>query len=195
VEASGADAVAGTDPFAGAGGGGGPGGPGDTSDAETGVAAGAAGRAGGPTCLGASTCASSSRSRAARATDPDARSRAIAVECRPDRAERVGRNATALGVPGIEVACGAAPAALTGLARPDAIFVGGGLTSDGVLKACWEALPPRGRLQSQEPIRTDELNPEQADDQNLVLTISDQVRDTIQRGLYENLKMRRGTFR
>ena len=76
----------------------------------------------------------------------DARSRAIAVECRPERAERVGCNATALGVPGIEVICGPAPAALAGLARPDAVFVGGGLTGDGVLDRCWDALSPGGRL-------------------------------------------------
>jgi len=56
-------------------------------------------------------------------------------------------------------------------------------------------LPSRWRIQFHEPIRTDELDPEQADDQNLVMTISDQVRDTIQRGIYENLKLRRGTFR
>jgi len=77
-------------------------------------------------------------------TDP--RTRAVAVEARPDRAERVRRNATALGVPGIDVVCGAAPAALAGLARPDAVFLGGGLTADGVLDTCWEPLPAGGRL-------------------------------------------------
>ena len=41
---------------------------------------------------------------------------------------------------------GAAPAALAGLPRPDAVFIGGGLTTDGVLEACWEALPPGGGL-------------------------------------------------
>jgi precorrin-6B C5,15-methyltransferase / cobalt-precorrin-6B C5,C15-methyltransferase len=76
----------------------------------------------------------------------DSRCRAIAVEARADRAERIGGNATALGVPGIEVVCGTAPAALAGLARPDAVFVGGGLTGDGVLDSCWEAVPSGGRL-------------------------------------------------
>jgi precorrin-6B C5,15-methyltransferase / cobalt-precorrin-6B C5,C15-methyltransferase len=76
----------------------------------------------------------------------DPRSRAVAVEARADRGERIRRNAAALGVPGIEVVCGAAPAALSGLSPPDAVFVGGGLTTAGVLEACWQRLAPGGRL-------------------------------------------------
>ncbi|HEV8424169.1 MAG TPA: precorrin-6y C5,15-methyltransferase (decarboxylating) subunit CbiE [Actinomycetes bacterium] len=76
----------------------------------------------------------------------DARCRAVAVERRGDRAERVRRNALALGVPDLEVVCGEAPAALTSLPRPDAVFVGGGLTTDGLLDTCWERLRPGGRL-------------------------------------------------
>jgi precorrin-6Y C5,15-methyltransferase (decarboxylating) len=76
----------------------------------------------------------------------DRRCRAVAVEARADRAERIGRNAARLGVPGLRVVCGAAPAALAALATPDAVFVGGGLTAAGVLDACWKALPPGGRL-------------------------------------------------
>ncbi|GAA2073063.1 precorrin-6y C5,15-methyltransferase (decarboxylating) subunit CbiE [Aeromicrobium tamlense] len=72
--------------------------------------------------------------------------RAIAIESRPDRATRVRRNADAHGVPGLEVVEGDAPAALSGLERPDAVFVGGGATVDGVLDACWTALLPGGRL-------------------------------------------------
>ncbi len=56
-------------------------------------------------------------------------------------------------------------------------------------------LPSRWRIQFHPAIRTDQLAPEQADDQNLVMTISDQVRDTIQQGLYDNLRLRRGTYR
>jgi precorrin-6Y C5,15-methyltransferase (decarboxylating) len=74
------------------------------------------------------------------------RCRAIAVEPRPDRAERIRRNATSLGVPDIEVMCGAAPDALAELPAPDAVFVGGGVSAAGVLDACWKALPPGGRL-------------------------------------------------
>jgi precorrin-6Y C5,15-methyltransferase (decarboxylating) len=76
----------------------------------------------------------------------DASCRAVAVEARPDRAERILRNAAHLGVPGIEVVGEAAPGALAGLPRPDAVFVGGGITTEGVLEACWEALPRGGRL-------------------------------------------------
>jgi precorrin-6B C5,15-methyltransferase / cobalt-precorrin-6B C5,C15-methyltransferase len=72
--------------------------------------------------------------------------RAIAVEARADRASRVARNAAALGVPGLEVVEGAAPAALSGLAQPDAIFIGGGASDPGVLDAAIAALRPGGRL-------------------------------------------------
>jgi precorrin-6Y C5,15-methyltransferase (decarboxylating) len=72
--------------------------------------------------------------------------RAVAVEARPDRAARVARNAAALGVPGLRVVEGRAPAVLAGLPRPDAVFVGGGATAPGVLDAVWGALPPGGRL-------------------------------------------------
>jgi precorrin-6Y C5,15-methyltransferase (decarboxylating) len=72
--------------------------------------------------------------------------RAVAVESRPDRAERIRRNAVALGVPGLQVVEGRAPEALAGLPRPDAVFVGGGATTPQLLDACRAALPPGGRL-------------------------------------------------
>lgn len=72
--------------------------------------------------------------------------RALAVERDPDRAERITRNAARLGVPDLEVVVGAAPAALSGLPTPDAVFIGGGVSTDGVLPACWAALPSGGRL-------------------------------------------------
>ncbi|MFF0555649.1 precorrin-6y C5,15-methyltransferase (decarboxylating) subunit CbiE [Streptomyces sp. NPDC020472] len=72
--------------------------------------------------------------------------RAVAVEKSPERAARITRNADALGVPGLEVVTGPAPAALAGLETPHAVFVGGGLTAPGLLDTCWEALPPGGRL-------------------------------------------------
>ncbi len=71
---------------------------------------------------------------------------ATAVEADPERADRIVRNAHALGVPGLEVVPGRAPAALVGLSTPDAIFVGGGATRDGVLDRCLAALGPGGRL-------------------------------------------------
>ncbi|BDM73586.1 precorrin-6Y C5,15-methyltransferase (decarboxylating) [Streptomyces nigrescens] len=72
--------------------------------------------------------------------------RAVSVERDPVRAERIGRNARTLGVPALQVVHGPAPAALAGLPTPDAVFIGGGLTAPGLLDACWEALPPGGRI-------------------------------------------------
>ena len=72
--------------------------------------------------------------------------RAIAVERRTDRAAHIRRNAAAFGVPGLEIVEGAAPAVLTDLAPPDAVFVGGGAGDAGVLDATARALKPGGRL-------------------------------------------------
>ncbi|GLB63235.1 precorrin-6Y C5,15-methyltransferase [Dietzia sp. NCCP-2495] len=72
--------------------------------------------------------------------------RAVAVEADPTRAARIARNASRLGVPALEVVEGRAPAALDGLPRPDAVFVGGGGTAPGLLRRCWHALAPGGRL-------------------------------------------------
>ncbi len=72
--------------------------------------------------------------------------RAIAVERNPLRAAATARNAAALGVPGLEVVEGEAPAALAGLPAPDAVFVGGGAAVPGLLDACRSALSSGGRL-------------------------------------------------
>ncbi|WP_240723139.1 precorrin-6y C5,15-methyltransferase (decarboxylating) subunit CbiE [Haloactinopolyspora alba] len=75
--------------------------------------------------------------------------RAVAVEPRDDRADRIGRNAERLGVPGLRVVRGHAPDALAELAAeaaPDAVFVGGGVSAPGVVDACVEAAVPGGRL-------------------------------------------------
>lgn len=72
--------------------------------------------------------------------------RAVAVEARPDRAERIRANALRLGVPMLDVVEGRAPAALRSLDAPDAVFVGGGTSSPGLLDCCWAALRPGGRL-------------------------------------------------
>ncbi len=71
--------------------------------------------------------------------------RAAAIERRADRAARIRRNAAAFGVPGLDIIAGAAPAALSGLATPDAIFIGGGGDA-AVLDAAARALRPGGRL-------------------------------------------------
>ena len=56
------------------------------------------------------------------------------------------RNARHLGVPDLSVVTGHAPAALQDLPQPDAIFIGGGASEDGVFDACWSALKSGGRL-------------------------------------------------
>jgi precorrin-6Y C5,15-methyltransferase (decarboxylating) len=71
---------------------------------------------------------------------------AVAIERNAERAERIRRNALALGVPDVRVVCGSAPAALGDLPTPDAVFVGGGVTVAGVLDAAWAALRSGGRL-------------------------------------------------
>ncbi|MBA8842987.1 precorrin-6Y C5,15-methyltransferase (decarboxylating) [Ochrobactrum sp. RH1CCR137] len=72
--------------------------------------------------------------------------RAIAIEASEQRQALIERNRAALGVPGLQLVRGEAPLALAGLEAPDAIFIGGGVTDDGVLEACWNALNPGGRL-------------------------------------------------
>jgi precorrin-6B C5,15-methyltransferase / cobalt-precorrin-6B C5,C15-methyltransferase len=72
--------------------------------------------------------------------------RAIAIEAREDRLGNARANAHSLGVPHLDLRLGTAPDALKGLPAPDAIFVGGGASREGVLEAVWQALPPGGRL-------------------------------------------------
>jgi precorrin-6Y C5,15-methyltransferase (decarboxylating) len=71
--------------------------------------------------------------------------RAIAVEHNLDRVKWIRGNAEALGVPGLAVLHGEAPGALASLPQPDAVFVGGGGTSETIEQA-WSALRPGGRL-------------------------------------------------
>ena len=71
--------------------------------------------------------------------------RAMALERRADRVARIRRNAAAFGVPDLKIIEGAAPAAMSGLATPDAIFIGGGGDA-AVLDAAARALRPGGRL-------------------------------------------------
>jgi len=71
---------------------------------------------------------------------------AIAIEANSARAQRIGRNAFALGTPGLRVVEGSAPKNLAGLPRPQKIFIGGGATAPGVIEAALEALLPGGFL-------------------------------------------------
>lgn len=72
--------------------------------------------------------------------------RAIAIEADAGRQSLIRENSLALGAPGLELVAGTAPQALAGLATPDAIFIGGGVTERGVIDLCWEKLRPGGRL-------------------------------------------------
>jgi precorrin-6Y C5,15-methyltransferase (decarboxylating) len=72
--------------------------------------------------------------------------RAIAIESDSGRQRLIEHNRDALGVPGLQLVEGAAPAALDGLAAPDAIFIGGGVTAPNVLDTCWSRLKDGGRM-------------------------------------------------
>jgi len=71
---------------------------------------------------------------------------AIAIERDSKRATLIAQNAAGLGVPDLAIVLGAAPAALDGLATPDAVFLGGGLRDPAIFAAAWQALRPGGRL-------------------------------------------------
>ena len=49
-------------------------------------------------------------------------------------------------MPHFDLRLGTAPDALQGLPTPNAVFVGGGASREGVIDAVWRALPPGGRL-------------------------------------------------
>ena len=70
---------------------------------------------------------------------------AVGIEPRDDRRRLAAANALALGTPRLDLRAGEAPAALDGLAPPDAVFIGGGL-SDATIAAALSALRPLGRL-------------------------------------------------
>ncbi|MDV6013728.1 precorrin-6y C5,15-methyltransferase (decarboxylating) subunit CbiE [Haloechinothrix sp. LS1_15] len=72
--------------------------------------------------------------------------RALAIERDPVRAERITRNATHLGVPDVRVITGRAPQDVPGDERPDAIFLGGGVSAPGMVETCLRWLAPGGRL-------------------------------------------------
>jgi precorrin-6Y C5,15-methyltransferase (decarboxylating) len=76
----------------------------------------------------------------------DRRCRAIAIEQHPTRRQFIADNAIGLGVPHLKIIAGAAPIALQGLPEPDAIFIGGGLTTPDLFETCWRSLSPGGRL-------------------------------------------------
>jgi precorrin-6Y C5,15-methyltransferase (decarboxylating) len=71
---------------------------------------------------------------------------AFAVEQRSDRVARISRNAAAFGVPHLAVIEGSAPAVLAGLGVPDAVFIGGGASTPGLIDTVQSVLRSGGRL-------------------------------------------------
>ncbi len=71
---------------------------------------------------------------------------ATAFERNLDRTAAMARNAERLGVPMLTIVPGEAPAAFVGIDRPNAIFIGGGLSNAGLADACWEALEAGGQI-------------------------------------------------
>jgi len=71
---------------------------------------------------------------------------AIAVEAKVARVGMTGHNAAALGTPLLRIVHGRVPEALKDLPDPDAVFIGGGITADGLAETCWERLARGGRL-------------------------------------------------
>ena len=55
-------------------------------------------------------------------------------------------------------------------------------------------LPSKWRIEFHEPVRTDLCAPADAEDQRLVMSLNDHVRDTIQSGLLHNVQLRKGVF-
>lgn len=75
---------------------------------------------------------------------------ALAIERDADRVARIARNAQTLGVPRLKIEHGEALEVLQNLKdaseAPDAVFVGGGVGTPGLLQVAWDRLKPGGRL-------------------------------------------------
>ncbi len=70
---------------------------------------------------------------------------AIGLEPRPERRAIAARNALTLGAPRLDIRDATAPDGLAGLPAPDAVFIGGGLSTASV-ETSLKALRPHGRL-------------------------------------------------
>lgn len=72
--------------------------------------------------------------------------KAVAIEANEERSAMISKNAILLGTPSLQQIEGTAPAALLDLPMPDAIFIGGGITSDKLFDVAWKSLRDGGRL-------------------------------------------------
>ncbi len=73
------------------------------------------------------------------------KTKAIAVEAQAERAARIRRNASDLGVDRLQVVKARAPEGLRDLPKPDAVFIGGGASAE-LLETLWTLLPGGTRL-------------------------------------------------
>jgi precorrin-6B C5,15-methyltransferase / cobalt-precorrin-6B C5,C15-methyltransferase len=71
---------------------------------------------------------------------------AYAIEPLADRRAMIATNADQLGTPRLHIIPKAAPEAYTGLPRPNAVFIGGGISVAGTFEGAWEALLPGGTM-------------------------------------------------
>jgi len=74
--------------------------------------------------------------------------RGVAIEANSDRLNMIAQNAERLGASGLHIVPGRAPDVLAQLenSNPDAVFIGGGLTVEGVFETAWRALSEGGRM-------------------------------------------------
>ncbi|MBA4020860.1 MAG: cobalamin biosynthesis bifunctional protein CbiET [Gordonia sp.] len=77
-------------------------------------------------------------------TDPSCS--AIAFESDGARRDRIGHNASEFGVAQGLTILESAPEHFVHAPDPDAIFIGGGVTTAGILEGCWDALLEGGRI-------------------------------------------------
>lgn len=72
--------------------------------------------------------------------------RATAVEKDPERCAMIAQNASRLGTPFLELVAAEIEHALPGLDDPDAVFIGGGLSTGTLVDTVWARLREGGRL-------------------------------------------------
>lgn len=75
----------------------------------------------------------------------DPANHATAVERRPERVLNIRENARCQGVGHLAAHAGDTLELMPGLAPPDAVFIGGGASGEGVIDGAWSALPVGGR--------------------------------------------------
>lgn len=76
----------------------------------------------------------------------EASNRAIAVERRAERVANIRDNGRRYGLTQLQLVQGCSAQVLAELETPQAIFIGGGLTTPGLLEGCWQALQGGGRI-------------------------------------------------